>query len=211
MTRPTGSARPCHCGRSKTLRPPKSGAMVLMLRSPHTSCRVRAPNAARHFLCLTPPSLCLRLPLRPAAARPARGRGGGGVGAALYLGSARPTKRNRAALSRPAGWGKSLRQSITSSHSAHASIVALDRDGPTATEPSSLVGVTAVAAVASVVPLTVCRSPSIDPNATRSYVHTLSQTRRWRSNGHCANESQCNQCSRDQHGLSPFPVSVSSG
>jgi hypothetical protein len=54
--RPTGSPRPCHCGRSKTLRPPKSGAMVLMLRSPHTSCRVRAPNAARHFLCLTPPS-----------------------------------------------------------------------------------------------------------------------------------------------------------
>ncbi len=86
-------------------------------------------------------------------------------------------------MSRPAGWGKSLRQSITSSHSAHASIVALDRDGPTATEPSSLEGVTAVA---SVVPLTVCRSPSIDPNATRSYVHTLSQTRRWRSNGHCA-------------------------
>jgi hypothetical protein len=124
-------------------------------------------------------------------------------------GSGGPTyQRNRAALSRPA---KSLRQSITSSHSAHASIVTLDRDGPTATEPSSLVGVTAVAAVASVVPLTVCRSPCIDPNATRSYVHTLSQTRRWRSNGHCANESQCNQCSRDQHGLSPFPVSVSSG
>jgi hypothetical protein len=119
----------------------------------------------------------------------------------------RSIKRSRAALSRPAGGAKSLRQSITSSHSAHASIVALDRDGPTATEPSSLIGVAAVAAVASVVPLTVCRSPSIDPNATRSYVHTLSQTRRWRSNGHCANESQCNQCSRDQHGLSPFPVS----
>jgi chaperonin GroEL len=61
-----------------------------------------------------------------------------------------------------------------------------DQAGDGTTEPSSLVGVTAVAAV--VVPLTVCRSPSIDPNATRSYVHTLSQTRRWRSNGHCANE-----------------------
>jgi hypothetical protein len=73
MTRPTGSPRPCHCGRSKTLRPPKSGAMVLMLRSPHTSCRVRAPNAARHFLCLTPPSPvllaspCVETPLRPLA------------------------------------------------------------------------------------------------------------------------------------------------
>jgi hypothetical protein len=100
----------------------------------------------------------------------------------------------------------SLRRSITSSHSAHASIVALDRDGPTATEPSSLVGVTAVAAVASVVPLTVCRSPSVDPNAARPYVHTLSQTRRWRSNGHCAHETQRNQCFRDEHGLSPFPV-----
>ena len=126
-----------------------------------------------------------------------------------YLGrwSVRPTKRNRAALGAALlGWARSLRQSITSSHSAHASIIALDRDRPTATEPSALVGVTAVAAIASVVPLTVCRSPSVDPNAARSYVHTLSHTRRWHSHRHCANESQCHQCSRDQHGLSPFPV-----
>ena len=126
-----------------------------------------------------------------------------------YLGrwSVRPTKRNRAALGAALlGWARSLRQSITSSHSAHASIIALDRDRPTATEPSALVGVTAVAAIASVVPLTVCRSPSVDPNAARSYVHTLSHTRRCGSHRHCANESQCHQCSRDQHGLSPFPV-----
>src|SRR5436190_6553597 len=122
-----------------------------------------------------------------------------------YLGrwSVRPTKRNRAALGAALlGWARSLRQSITSSHSAHASIIALDRDRPTATEPSALVGVTAVAAVASVVPLTVCRSPSVDPNAARSYVHTLSHTRRCGSHRHCANESHYHQCSRDQHGLS---------
>jgi hypothetical protein len=112
------------------------------------------------------------------------------------------SKRKRAALSRPVAWAKSLRHSIAPSHSAHASIVALDRDGPTATEPSSLVRV--VVAVASVIPLTVCRSPGIDPDATRSYVHTLSQTWRWHCHRHCANESQCNQCSRDQHGLSSF-------
>src|SRR5436305_9941113 len=110
------------------------------------------------------------------------------------------------------GWARSLRQSITSSHSAHASIIALDRDRPTATEPSALVGVTAVAAIASVVPLTVCRSPSVDPNAARSYVHTLSHTRRCGSHRHCANESHCHQCSRDQHGLSlSFSCSVFSG
>jgi hypothetical protein len=122
------------------------------------------------------------------------------------LGLLHHSKRNRAALSRPVAWAMSVRHSIAPSHSAHASIVALDRDRPTATEPSSLVRVTAVA---SVVPLTVCRSASIDPDAPRSYVHTLSQTWRWRCNRHCANESQCNQCSRDQHGLSPFPCSVS--
>ena len=111
-------------------------------------------------------------------------------------------KRNRATMSRPVAWAKSLRHSIAPSHSAHASIVALDRDGPTATEPSSFVRV--VVAVASVVPLTVCRSPGIDADATRSYVHTLSQAWRWHCHRHCANESHCNQCSRDQHGLSPF-------
>src|SRR4029450_1940004 len=124
---------------------------------------------------------------------------------------AKCSKRNRAALSRPVGWAKSLRHSITPSHSAHASIVALDRDGPTATVPSSLVRVTAVSSVVplTVVRLAVSRWPSIDPDAHGAYVHALSQTRRWCSNGHCANESQCNQCSRDQHGLSPFPCSVS--
>ena len=120
----------------------------------------------------------------------------------------RTPKRNRAALSRPIGWAKCLRHSITPSHSAHASIVALDRDGPTATEPSLLVRVTAVASMVplTVVRLTISRWPSIDPDATRSYVHTLSQTRRRCCNGHRANESQGHQCSRDQHGLSPFPV-----
>jgi hypothetical protein len=118
----------------------------------------------------------------------------GGVLVSSYGPVATP-KRNRAA---------SLRHSIAPSHSAHASIVALDRDGPTATEPSSFVRV--VVAVASVVPLTVCRSPGIDADATRSYVHTLSQTWRWHCHGHCANESQCNQCSRDQHGLSSFSL-----
>src|SRR5438094_7844681 len=52
----------------------------------------------------------------------------------------------------PCRVGQVSQTAITSSHSAHASIIALDRDRPTATEPSALVGVTAVAAVASVVP-----------------------------------------------------------
>jgi hypothetical protein len=69
--------------------------------------------------------------------------------------------------------------SVAAPHSAHTSIIALDRDGPTATEPSSFVCITAVAPV---VPLTVCRSPSIDPDAARSYVHTLTQTWGWRCN-----------------------------
>src|SRR5262245_4030739 len=145
---------------------------------------------------------------------PARTRSGAlvcrplGTRGGLNVSSRRRGLQNTAALSRPVGWAKCLRHSITPSHSAHASIVALDRDGPTATEPSSLVRVTAVASVVplTVVRFTVSRWSSIDPDATRSYVHTLSQTRRRCCNGHRANESQGNQCSCDQHGLSPFPV-----
>ena len=71
--------------------------------------------------------------------------------------------------------GEVLR-SITSSHSADAPIVALDCDGATPTEPSSLVSVIVI----SVVPLAPSRPPSINTNAARSNVHALSQRNRLR-------------------------------
>jgi hypothetical protein len=72
--------------------------------------------------------------------------------------------------------------------------IALDRDGPTPTEPSSLVSVTAV----SVMSLTPSGSPGINSNAARSYLHALSLTGRRTCDCLCANESKCNQCSRNQ-------------
>src|SRR5205823_6188465 len=111
-------------------------------------------------------------------------------------------------LSRPVA---SARYSITPSHSAHGSIVALNRDGPTATISSSFVSVIAVISVVSisVVPLRIRRSTRIDSDATWPYVDTLSEGRRRRGDNHCANEPQCSQCSRDQHGCLLFPCFVS--
>jgi hypothetical protein len=84
-------------------------------------------------------------------------------------------------------------KSVTPSNPSNTPIIPLYRHCPAPAEPAALVG---VAAVGSVVPLTVCRSPCINPNAARSYVHPLSQGRRWRSNGHRTNESKRNERSR---------------
>ena len=63
---------------------------------------------------------------------------------------------------------------IAASYPADASIIPLNGDGPASAEPSTLVGVTAI----SIVALTVCRSTGINPDPARTYVHTLSQSRR---------------------------------
>src|SRR4029079_5039431 len=103
------------------------------------------------------------------------------------------------------GGGASEPLSIASSHSTDASIVPLDGDSSTATESSPLVSVIVI----SVVPLTPSRSPSVNADAARSYVHALSQSGRGTGQGYCTNEPNRKQCSRHQHGLSPVSICCS--
>jgi hypothetical protein len=88
--------------------------------------------------------------------------------------------------------------SITASDSANAPIVSLDSDSPAPAEPSPIV---CVAAIATIVALTVTRSPHVNPDASFSKVDTLRQSRRWGRNRHCANKSKSDQRSRHQHGF----------